>query len=215
MAGVARLGLAPDVRGGEVERVEHREQPHAETLGGVLQELGLLAQRALAEVVEVGLQAAERVEVLVALRGDEGLGALSSELGLELLVQLAGIGPPVEQGVQGQVRARSSARVPSRLAGAPRLASSEPASSDRSARGSRSRRARIVDDLGVDDLVVGRAARARRRAADRRRRAAAALLLGGLLVEALAEGLRGGAERLGVAADPLDVGAGDATRAGS
>ena len=36
------------------------------------------------------------------------------------------------------------------------------ATSDRLLRGSRSRRARVVDDLGVDDLVVGRPARAAR-----------------------------------------------------
>ena len=79
---VARFLLGAEVRRREVERVEHRQEPEAQALGGALQQLGLLAHRALAEVVEVGLQPPERVEVLVALGCHDGLVGQ----GLEILL---------------------------------------------------------------------------------------------------------------------------------
>ncbi len=81
------------------QRVEHREQAETQSFGRVLQELCLLAQGALAEVVEVGLQALQRVEVLVALRGHEGLGGPGLQLGFGLF----GTRSPVEHRFEGQV----------------------------------------------------------------------------------------------------------------
>ena len=62
-----------------------------QSLGGTLEQLGLLAHRALAEVVEVGLQAPERVEVLVTLGRHEGLFGL----GCQILLRLPRVGSPV------------------------------------------------------------------------------------------------------------------------
>ena len=53
-----------------VARVEHRQQRDDQRLGGALAGLGLGLGRALAVVVELGLQTLQRVAVLVAL----GLG---------------------------------------------------------------------------------------------------------------------------------------------
>ena len=50
-----------------VERVEHREEVLDQPLGGALDERRLLAQHALAVVLEVGLDPAQRVDELVAL----------------------------------------------------------------------------------------------------------------------------------------------------
>ena len=81
--------------GGEVEGVEHRKQPDAQSLGGTIEELGLLAHGALPEVVEVGLQAAEGVEVLVTLGRHEGLFGL----GFQILLRLSRVGSPVHEGL--------------------------------------------------------------------------------------------------------------------
>ena len=51
----------------ELERVEHREQLLHQALGGPVDERGLLLDHALAVVLELGLHAPERVEVLVPL----------------------------------------------------------------------------------------------------------------------------------------------------
>jgi hypothetical protein len=116
-AGVVGLGLGAEMGGREVESIEHREQPHAQPFGGVFQQLGLLADGALAEVVEVGLEAPQRVEVLVALGGQNCFCALGLELGLEVLVGLQRIGAPVEQSVQGQVQIPLRIAEPGVLAG--------------------------------------------------------------------------------------------------
>ena len=120
-AGVVRLGLAAKVRGGEVEGVEHGEQSHAKPLGGMVQQLGLLAHRPLAEVVEVGLQTPERIEVLVALGCEKGCRRLRAERGVALGVGHDGTRAPVEEGVEGQVqvpvRLVAAAGVPGRLLG--------------------------------------------------------------------------------------------------
>ena len=50
-----------------VARVEHRQQLLDERLGGAVDVIGLLLHHPLAVVLEVGLGAAQRVEVLVAL----------------------------------------------------------------------------------------------------------------------------------------------------
>ena len=59
--------LAVEVRDRELEAVEHREQLFDEPFGRALDERGLLAQHALAVVLEVGLQATRGVEQVVAL----------------------------------------------------------------------------------------------------------------------------------------------------
>ena len=50
-----------------VERVEHREEVLDETVGGAVDQRGLLAEHALAVVLEVGLDAPQRVDELGAL----------------------------------------------------------------------------------------------------------------------------------------------------
>ena len=69
VAHLLRLGRvdAGDAAERAVERVEHREQLLDEPLGGALDERGLLAQHALAVVLEVGLHPPQRVDELVAL----------------------------------------------------------------------------------------------------------------------------------------------------
>jgi hypothetical protein len=54
----------------QLEGVEHGQEPEDECLAGAAFELGLLALGALAEVVEVGLQALQGVEELVPLAAD-------------------------------------------------------------------------------------------------------------------------------------------------
>ena len=51
-----------------LEVVDHRQQLLDEPLGGARDQARLVARRALAVVVELGLEALQRVEVLVALR---------------------------------------------------------------------------------------------------------------------------------------------------
>ena len=56
-----------DVVGGQVEGVEHREQLVDQGRGGPGHLVGLLLQHPLLVVLELGLEPAERVEVLVPL----------------------------------------------------------------------------------------------------------------------------------------------------
>jgi len=88
---VDRVG--EQVRLGEVERVEHREQQADEGGRAARRELLELAIDPLAVVLEVGLEAPERVEVLVALTLDVGAGVLL-DLGLDRLDRTGACGAP-------------------------------------------------------------------------------------------------------------------------
>ena len=57
----------PTLRERAVERVEHGEELLHEPLGGAVDERGLLAQHALAVVLEVGLHTTQRVDELAPL----------------------------------------------------------------------------------------------------------------------------------------------------
>src|SRR5207302_8658614 len=70
--GVHLVEALPAVGEGKLEGVERRQQLLDKVLGGALEVLGLLLEDALLVVLEVGLEATERVEVLVSLRGDAG-----------------------------------------------------------------------------------------------------------------------------------------------
>ena len=73
---VQRLGLfgrrVREVRGGEVEGVEHRQHLHHDLAGRAVGGVHRGTRHALAVVLEVGLQTLERVEVLVAFALDVG-----------------------------------------------------------------------------------------------------------------------------------------------
>ena len=140
--------VARAVAARQVDGVEHGQQLHDQRLAGPLEVLGLLADHALLVVLELGLHAAEGVEVLVALAG----AAADDRV---LLGQRAGR-PARRSGPAGAVlgagRGACDRACPrSGVSGLTRTASP------------------LVDDLGVDDVVVGgRPCRRRRRAAGRR-----------------------------------------------
>src|SRR5580700_5981701 len=75
-------GLAGTVGDGQVGGVEHGEELVDEGLGGPLQVLGLQLQRALLEVLEVGLQPAQGVEVVVPLALERQQVRLDRQLGV-------------------------------------------------------------------------------------------------------------------------------------
>ena len=85
------VGVAVEVRERELEAVEHREQLLDDAFARALDEHGLLAQHALAVVLEVGLQPLRRLEQIVTLaleRVDVGdaPARLRSSTGLRRLV---------------------------------------------------------------------------------------------------------------------------------
>ena len=135
-----RLDLGGAVGERAVARVEHRQQPldeRARRAGHLVVDAAL---RLLAEVVEVGRGALVGVAELVALGGDRARGRRRAT--------------PPDTSVPAPVGERSSRSSPSTTSVVARVGLDVGHRPDL-------RRLLVVDDLGVDDVVVGRLRRAR------------------------------------------------------